>query len=418
MASKPSIPCGAAVRGFVRGIVRALNSEPELDDQTYEECARELFKNSDHFNDDDMLAFFSLHHHFTEEYNDPIVRAYLKRGGAIDIALKCNPEVVTAVEIHASGMHATRVFESVAHGHGGMCRWYHLSTYWLSTLTPELRRRLLCFADESYIDRQGHADLVPAIAQAGHEIRELAEYRAKTDALVDELAALRAQLAWTKEGMKVVHFGSSTVATEARVPVYGKLLSEFAPGYFKNIVNISELQDGDSFEGPVCMHLRAQQAFAYAVEHCGKFGTNDQITIRDGALEALTFWEYKHLVELPHPGGSVVSPLVLDFTTAAELAAFCRAITFSPRDHSNGLYMHVARTYLASMRVHDSEHLETWCARVWPPDDVTVDLYEACAKADTFCFGETFDEEKQMALVMAVIKRKEALNKKRKDVPE
>jgi hypothetical protein len=214
--------------------------------------------------------------------------------------------------------------------------------------------------------------------------------------------------------MKVVHFGSSTVAAKARVPVYCKLLGEFAPGYFKNIINLDDLPDGSAFEGPVCMHVRAQQAFAYAVELGGKLGAYE-LDIYEGALESSTFWEDEHVErENAGVGGCVVSALTLDFATAAQLAAFCRGITFKPSDRSHGLYVRVAQAYLASMDALGSTHLETWCAHVWPPDDMTVDLYEACAKNDAFCFGDTFDEEKQMGLCMAALKRKDATNKKRK----
>ena len=111
----------------------------------------------------------------------------------------------------------------------------------------------------------------------------------------------------------------------------------------------------------------------------------------------------------------MVSPLYLDFETAAQLAAFCRAITTEASDRSQDLYVRVYQTYFASMDVLKPDQLETWCAHDWPLDDMTIDMYEACANnGDAFCFSDTFDDDKQQELVVALYKRNETLKKKRK----
>ena len=378
MANLSSIvPHGAAVRGCVRAIVRALDGLADDDDNRFACAAHELFNSHEHFDDDDMLAVFSLN--WNDNQAMASARAYLQRGGKVGIALMCLPEAVSQAEIDASGMSDAEVLRSIAKGDGVRLG---LSDGWLSGLNLKLRQHLLCFASERMVDRQGHADLVPALVYAGHALHDHAKYRIEGDTLRGELEAVRAQLAWVKQGLKVVHFGSSTEAAP-HVPVYAELLAKFAPGYFKTIVDIVNLPDGSSFDGPVDMHVRAQQAFAYVVER-GKFGPDDQITICHDALKnCLTFWECEHFEP---KGGCVVSPLYLDFETAAQLAAFCRAITTEASDRSQDLYVRVYQTYFASMDPLKPDQLETWCAHVWPLDDMTIDMYEACANnGDAFC---------------------------------
>jgi hypothetical protein len=396
MPDKLIVPCGEAVRGCVRGIVRALDSDT-LTVSGRSSTVDDLFKSHVHFGDDDVLAIFSVNY-LTCGQETTIMRAYLERGGRVDIALMCSPESVSQVQIDASGMSDAEVLQAIAKGDG---KRHGLSSYWLSGLNVKLRRHLLCFAEEFTIDRQGHADLVPALMCAGYALDTASriegdKMRIKDETLRCELEAMRAQLAWAMEGMKVVHFGSSQ-AVAPRVPVYAELLANFAPGYFKTILNVTELPAGSSIEGPVGMHVRAQQAFAYAVA-VGKLGIDDEITIHDGALDgtSLTFWECENCA---HTGGCVVSPLYLDFATAAQLAAFCRAITSKTSERSHDLYIHVGKAYLASMDMFKPDHLETWCAHVWPLDDMTIDMYEACAAndEDAFCFSDTFDEDKQNA---------------------
>lgn len=407
-AAKPTVPRGADARGAVAAIVSAMK---DLSDEDYSACAHELLACTEYFDDADMVAFFSikLHYYNSGDKSIEIVRSYLQRGGSLEIALKCQPEAVTSAEIVASGMNYADILDIIA------CESYYIPASWIRTLNPELRRHLLCLARPDYVDQHGHADLVPALEHAGAAVRHLAKLRDEMDELREELSTANAQLARFKEGMEVVYFGSSTISTKARVPVYSKLLGAFAPGYFENIVKLAGLPGGSAFEGPVLMHVRAQQAFAYAVEHNGKFPADEQITIFDEALDRLTLWEHTHIEHIAdrYVSHCISNVLALDFETAAQLAAFCRAITSKTSDLSHDLYMSVGRAYLAAMDVNAPLHLETWCEHVWPPDDLTVQLYEKCAKQDTFGFSDTFDIDKQKGLLLEAFEKKR-LEKKRK----
>lgn len=229
-------------------------------------------------------------------------------------------------------------------------------------------------------------------------------------AVEDVHGTVKMEAKWAKRSEKILCFESIKQGVPG-VPVYADLLVQFAPGYFTSIVPAESLPSGSTFKGPLDMEVRAQQAFATAVELGANMG-EDRVTISADALDRMTLWEGNNDIVRPATGGSssyAVSEMQLDFASAAQLAAFCRAISTRSSDPSYKMYRHVAAAYIYAMSLHSPADFEVWCEHVWPLDDVTIDMYEL----STFTFSETFDKIKKNEIVIAQSERRES-RKKRK----
>lgn len=404
-----AIPAGEDVCGTVKRLVLRIQDDDGHSMDEYTAFVNALASRARHFNDEDTRWFFQLQ--ASERALNAVMDAHLARNGDVRMALTLWPLRVTRKHIDDSGLDHDDVLKCVA-----MSK-VELPRSWLDRMGSDLGQRLLCLASESHMDRQGHADLVPALMQAGDALRAIATEDAERERIhalhLAEMNALRLQAAWAKRGAKTVCFESIKAGVPG-VPVYATLLVQFAPGYFSSIVPVESLPSGSSFKGPLDMEVRAQQAFARAVELGANMGADDRVTISRDALDRMTLWEGDNGIERPvadGPSSCTVSEMELDFASAAHLAAFCRAITTRSSDPSHKMYKHVAKAYAEAMSLDSSVDFEMWCEHVWPLDDITIDMYTA----SNFVFSESFDKSKQNEIIIAQFERRESKRRKTAD---
>lgn len=410
--SYPVFPVGEAMTGRVARLVRDWQDTDEYDfDAGYTDALLSaLHASTAHFNDEDMIAYHTIDPH-EPSYDPSLLRDFMAHkfcAKRLCTALICKPEVVSQTQLDDAQLSTTDVLESIVRGFEiRRVLTKTVEPWWLETLNPKMRTALLCLAPPDYVDRFGHADLTQVIAS---ERKMLCFFVDKKSDGHKTIETLSHQLDWLQDGLYTVCFPPQ-VPDGPCVHVVSHLLRKTAPGYFEVIEKLSELADGDEIRGPVDLCLRAQQAFAHGVSIGRRLGVDEQrIRIDAQALTSKTVWEIENGFDESSPFATSFGrcePMCVDFATAANLAAFCRAITTDIADHSHRFYLHVAEVYTIKMSTASAEHLETWCSHVWPPDETSIDMYARCEQDAAFYFSITFCSVKKAELVMALHARRQ-----------